>query len=100
MDDQQHSYGRHHRGEALLPGCTWARETFPFQPGDGMTLIGALSEGGRFAPGWRWIRTIGTPQRNNFSRPSPFDPPQFAFRKRNWLLRTRNRWFESTSLQR
>jgi len=51
MDDQQHSYGRHHRGEALPPGCTWARETFPFQPGDGMTLIGALSEGGRFAPG-------------------------------------------------
>jgi len=39
-------------------------------------------------------------KRNNFSRPPPFDPPQFAFRKRNRLLRTRNRWFESTSLQR
>src|ERR1700720_182060 len=48
----------------------------------------------------RWIRTLGTPQRNNFSRPPPFDPPQFAFRKRNRLLPTRNRWFESTSLQR
>ena len=52
----------------------------------------------RLPAGGRWIRTIGTPQRNDFSRPPPFDPPQFAFRKRNRLLRTRNRWFESTSL--
>src|ERR1700722_2732639 len=52
----------------------------------------------RLSAGGRWIRTIGTPQRNDFSRPPPFDPPQFAFRKRNRLLRTRNRWFESASL--
>jgi hypothetical protein len=55
--------------------------------------------GTRLSAGGRWIRTIGTPQRNNYSRPPPFNPPQFALRKRNRLLRTRNRWFESTSLQ-
>ena len=54
----------------------------------------------RLSAGGGWIRTIGTPQRNNFSRPPPFNPPQFAFRKRNRLLRTRNRWFESGSLHR
>ena len=70
MGDQQHSYGRHHRGEALLPGCTWTRETFPFQPGDGMTLIGTLSEGGRFAPdsplegeGFEPLVPLGEPSR-------------------------------------
>src|SRR6202035_614247 len=58
-----------------------------------------LRERDRLSAGGRWIRTIGTPQRNKFSRPPPFDPPQFAFRERNRLLRTRNRCFESTSLQ-
>ena len=59
--------------------------------------VGEVRDG--LSAGGRWIRTIGTPQRNNVGRPPPFDPPQFAFRKRNRFLRTRNRWFESTSLQ-
>ena len=76
----------HRRGgvadRALDPEAVW-----------GKFARDSLLEGGGF-------RTIGTPQRNNFSRPPPFNPPQFAFRKRNRLLRTRNRWFESGSLHR
>jgi hypothetical protein len=48
----------------------------------------------------RFVTHIIIEKPGNFSRPPPFDPPQFVFRKRNRLLRTRNRWFESTSLQR